>query len=104
MNYGLLFGAIAWVAMCIPASRELWRGYRWSKVVATIVGHELFEGYKDDGWLLVQFLAPSSSAQVNAKLSNPGTKIAFPSSWPVGRVVTIACDPTNSINVTWPRP
>lgn len=103
MNYGLLFGAVAWVAMCIPASHELWRGYRWPKVEAKIVGHELFDGYKDDGWLLIQFIAPSSNAQVNAKLWNPETRIPFPSSWTMGSIIEICCDPNNSINVTWPR-
>ncbi|HDZ55101.1 MAG TPA: hypothetical protein ENI17_09220 [Pseudomonas xinjiangensis] len=103
MDYGLLFGAVAWVAMCIPASRELWRGYRWPKVAATVTGYELFDGYQNDGWLLVHFQAPPNDVQINAKLSNPESKSPFPYCWPVGSIIKISCDPNNSANVTWPR-
>jgi hypothetical protein len=103
MDYGLSIGAVVWVAMCIPASRELWRGYSWPKVTATIIGHELNSADQNDGSLLVQFQEPFSTVQVSAKIWNPGNKSPFPYCWPVGSAITISCDPNNSANVTWPR-
>lgn len=103
MDDGLLFAAVTWVAMCIPMSRELWRGYRWPRVTATVVGHQSRVGDPNDGLLLIHLFGPSINTQVNAKLDNPRNKAPFPYCWLIGSVITVCCNPSNPTHVTLPR-
>jgi hypothetical protein len=90
--------------MCIPASRELWRGYKWPKVAATIVSYELRNGDRDNMWLFVEFQAPLSFDRVSAEIwEDPSRNRHWPSPHPVGSTLQICCNPKNPSVVAWPR-
>lgn len=94
---GLFFALIAWIAMCIPAVRELWRSVRWTRVTAKVIGHEPMKGDPDDGILRVEFVLPRKGGTVSTTLVKGDLNS------PVGSAIVVAYNPASPPMVTWPR-
>lgn len=103
MDVGLTFAAVAWIAMCVPMMREMWRGIRWRRASATVTGHDLIDGNANDGSIKVEFFLADGRTTVAASLWNDGSKFPFPHCWPAGSTVVLAYNPAAPTAVTWPR-
>ena len=97
-----VLGCITWLALASPLMYFSWVAWRWPRCLGTVVGHEPFLHWKNDGWLIIAF-ADKNGNKFEAKVSDDGRTDTFLQSWPIGSTIELCYNPRKPVQVVRPR-
>ncbi|WP_019141595.1 hypothetical protein [Noviherbaspirillum massiliense] len=103
MNMWFFIAAVAWIALCIPAAREVWRRYNWGRVNAVVIGHPPQRDDSDHGALLIAFHEARNNALIHTYLHSRNPRVVLQGRWPLKCAVEVFYNPLSPTVVAWPR-